>query len=92
LALAQLNTPKSRQFLHEYLDYYLTRSDLRFDQGDAMGAVAYLDGINGTKDLPLFINKWYLFIQHQPDWDLAWCCSSFSDRMARVKFLVAKYG
>ena len=93
LALAQLNTPKSRQFLHEYLDYYLTRSDLSFDQHHAMGAVAYLDGINGTKDILLFINKWNLFIhQNKLDWDLAWSCSSFSDRMARVKFLVAKCG
>jgi hypothetical protein len=93
LALAQLNTPKSRQFLHEYLDYYLTRSDLSFDQGAAMGAVAYLDGINGTKDLLLFINKWYLFIHHgELRWDLVWSCRGFSDRMARVKFLVAKCG
>jgi hypothetical protein len=90
LALAHLNTP---QFLHEYLDYYLNpATTCGLTKIMPMGAVAYLDAINSTKDLLLFINKWNWFIQNKPNWDRAWSCSDFSDRTARVKFLVAKCG
>ena len=92
LALAQLNTPKSRGYLYEYLDYYLTRNDLWFDQGDAMGAVAYLDELNGTKETLLFTSKWNAFVQNKPNWDLARSCSLFQDQMARVKFLLGESG
>jgi hypothetical protein len=51
LALAQLNAPRSRKYLQEYLDYYLTRHDLWFGQSSAISAIAYLDEVNGMHDL-----------------------------------------
>ena len=92
LALAQLNTPKSRQFLHEYLEYYLTRSDLWFDQGHAMGAVAYLDRVNGTNEIICFTAAWNSFVQDKPRWDLTRTCVSFAGQMDRLKFLIRELG
>jgi hypothetical protein len=92
VALAQLNTPESRQFLHAYLEYYLTRNDLWFDQSHAMGAVAYLDRINGTNDIVHFTAAWDSFVQDKPRWDLSQSCMSFSSQMDRIKFLIGKPG
>jgi len=80
-ALARLNTSKSRQYLFDYLEYYLTQPDLWFDQGCAMGAVAYLDGINSSKELSRFMDKWTTFIQNKPNWDLARSCLLFEQRI-----------
>jgi hypothetical protein len=92
MALAQLNTLPSRQFLYEYLDYYLTRNNLFFDQGAAMGAIAYLDDINGTREISRFMDKWESFVADKPHWNLARSCSQFSNNMGRVKSLIGKYG
>ncbi len=84
LALAKLNSDMSRKYLLEYLDYYLTRIDLWYDQADAMGAIAYLDQVNGTKDLSLFIERWNAFTQNKATWDLNVSASRFADHMARI--------
>jgi len=59
VALAEFNSPTGLDYLKRYLAYYLTRPDLDYDQGDAMGAVAYLDAKNGTQ----------IFEVLQPLWD-----------------------
>ncbi len=92
LALAQLNTPIARGFLDEYLSYYLTRPDLHFDQGSAMGAVAYLDEVNGTEELGKFVASWDEFVGERTNWRLEHVCESFARRMQRVKFLRDKWG
>lgn len=58
VALAEFNSPAGHNYLKSYLDYYLTRPDLDFDQGDAMGAVAYLDAKNRTNTLQNFRPLW----------------------------------
>jgi hypothetical protein len=58
VALAEFNTPIGLGYLKKYLDYYLTRPDLDYNQIAAMGAIAYLDGRNGTKYLEEFAPKW----------------------------------
>ncbi len=59
VALAEFNSSIGLGYLRRYLEYYLTRPDLDYDQGDAMGAIAYLDAKNGTK----------IFESYQPPWD-----------------------
>ena len=58
---ASLNGKKAIGYLTKYLDYYLTRKDLYFDQWTAMSALNYLDRINGTElmkeYLPIY-NDW----------------------------------
>src|SRR5262245_43788691 len=61
VALARFNTRDSTGFLLEYLDYYLTRHDLWFDQGCAMGAIGYLDSRDGSNNLESLMEKWVAF-------------------------------
>jgi Family of unknown function (DUF6000) len=51
LALVTFNTPASVEYLQEYLSYYLTRTDLVFDQMYATASLIYLDTLNGTQHL-----------------------------------------
>jgi hypothetical protein len=62
-ALSQLNTPGAVAFLQRYLRYYLTRKDLRFDQGDAIAALRHLDELNGTDHSVEFKELWINFIK-----------------------------
>jgi hypothetical protein len=65
---ASFNTAQCVDYLNLYLDYYLTKPDLWFDQRDAMEAVMYLDKINGTNHLDNHINNWTEFIKNKPHW------------------------
>ena len=50
LVLASFNSKTGREYLTTYLDYYLTKLDLFFDQKQVLTAVKCLDEINGTSD------------------------------------------
>ena len=82
VALAEFNTPTGLDYLKRYLEYYLTKPDLDFDQGDAMGAVAHLDARNGTKHLDSFMPLWNSYVDAK-SWkpDLAEQIAIFSDEM-----------
>jgi hypothetical protein len=67
IALSSFNTDNSIDYLKKYLDYYLTKPDLWFDQGDAMAALTWLDNKNNTtliKDNN-YMEKWTDFISSQ---------------------------
>jgi len=57
-ALAEFNSPVGVEYLKKYLSYYLTRPDLCFAQCEAIGALAYLDRINGTAHIKTFKPAW----------------------------------
>jgi hypothetical protein len=84
IALTSFNTATSTEFLCKYLDYYLNRPDLFFDQGDAMGALAYLDTVNQTQNLERFIPSWEKFVADKPNWRLTRSIESFADQMEGV--------
>jgi hypothetical protein len=63
VALAEFNSLCGFNYLTRYLEYYLTRPDLDYDQGDAMGAVAYLDAKNGTGHLERFRPLWKSYVE-----------------------------
>ncbi len=58
LTLASFNTAKSVQYLNRYLEYYLIRPDLYFDQGVVMVALKYLDEVNETNNLAMHLKNW----------------------------------
>ncbi len=70
LAMAEFNNTKSIKLLNEYLDYYLTKPELWFDQDQAIGAIAYLDKVNKTNELEKHKSKWTEFVVNKPNWDL----------------------
>lgn len=82
LALACFNTPASLGFLRRYLDYYLERPEYRFEQGDAMAALAHLDTANGTEVSQEYGERWARFIVGK-NWELPRIVERFErDRLA----------
>lgn len=56
-------------YLNTYLEYYLGKPDLWFDQREAMQAIAYLDKINNTNHLEHHWDNWLKFISNKPYWE-----------------------
>ncbi|MCJ8155469.1 DUF6000 family protein [Chryseobacterium sp. SSA4.19] len=56
--LAYYNQPKTVEYLNQYLDYYLQKPELYFDQEAVLEAVAYLDTVNTTSNLSKHLNQW----------------------------------
>ncbi|OXA81091.1 hypothetical protein SAMN05444397_109199 [Flavobacterium aquidurense] len=65
---ASLNNKKATEYLDDYLAYYLSKSELWFDQSEAMEALAYLDKINNSKLIDKHKTNWLNFIQNKPNW------------------------
>lgn len=66
LALASLGGDRAKSYLMTYLDYYLDRIDLWFDQVVAYCALEYLDNGEALKRL----EKWNSFVANKPYWSL----------------------
>lgn len=66
LALASFGTGGAKDFLVTYLDYYLGRKDLWFDQADAYCALEYLD----KEAADQMLGKWNDFVSDKPNWNL----------------------
>ena len=92
IALAGFNSRESVGFLDQYLGYYLTRHDLWFEQGDAMGALAYLDRVNGTANLDRHLRAWNRFVENKPHWNLVGSIAHFEEDMAILNSLKTPLG
>jgi hypothetical protein len=68
LVFATFNTNRSREFLTTYLDYYLTKLDLFFDQRQVLTAVKYLDEVNETNHFKDYTDRWDNFLTNKPHW------------------------
>jgi hypothetical protein len=77
LALDTFATDNSKSYLKKYLDYYLDRKDLYFDQAQAYCAFEYLDK-NAANQLK---HKWDLFTSDKPNWNLDSSRKHFLDCM-----------
>lgn len=65
--LASFNTDKSIEYLNRYLEYYLTRIDLVFDQVSVMTALVYLDEENQTNEKAKHAVKWQAYIKESSE-------------------------
>ncbi|EDN66938.1 hypothetical protein BGP_2989 [Beggiatoa sp. PS] len=81
ICLASFNTNSSIKYLQKYLDYYLLKTDLWFNQNSAMAAIAYLDKENNTNILSKYMNNWESFVINKPNWDLSRSIASFEQEM-----------
>lgn len=77
LALATFGTENSKNFLKKYLDYYLTRKDLWFDQGDALSALFWMDENEAEK----YEIIWQDFVADKPHWNLEKSKERFAESM-----------
>ncbi len=85
LALAELNSSAGVEYLSKYLDHYLGRVNLWFDQGNAMAAVQYLDGVNQTNLLAHYREAWASFVADKPYWSLDSSVQTLQGRLAFVR-------
>lgn len=79
-ALAAFGGDRAKYYLTTYLDYYLGRTDLWFDQADAFCALHYLDKALADRRLPI----WNSFIGAKPNWDLEGSRLHFNAVMATI--------
>ncbi len=84
IALASFKSPESISFLNRYLEYYLTRPELFFDQIHAMSALAWIDSELHTSYLNDHIPAWERFVEGKSAWNLEKSCNVFSETMAIV--------
>lgn len=86
LALANFGTEKSKSYLKEYLNYYLTRKDLWFDQGEALAALFGMDE-NAAKE---YESLWNDFVADKPYWKLERYKENFvksMENLERIKIM-----
>ncbi|MES2071497.1 MAG: DUF6000 family protein [Pseudomonadota bacterium] len=81
LAIASFNTTEGVEFLRKYLRYYLNRPELFFDQNIVMGALAYLDELNGTEYIKDHMQDWHTFVDGKQGWDLEKSIENFKQSM-----------
>lgn len=77
LALAAFGGDEAKHYLTSYLDYYLEKVDLWYDQADAFCALEYLD--KGLTEAQL--EKWNAFVANKPYWDLNRSRDTFAANM-----------
>lgn len=66
LALARLGGEESSRVLCAYLDHYLTRPDLVFDQAEALAALMSVDARDGTAHARGYEDRWSRFLAGTP--------------------------
>ena len=92
LALARFNTPRSVDYIAQYLEYYLTRPDLKFNQGEALAALAHLDRANGTEKLDTFSKKWDDYTVETYTYERQKHIDRFEEQYAAVERIAADIG
>jgi len=80
LALATSGGERATYHLATYLDYYLDRADLYYDQGEAYCALEHVD----KEAADARRAKWDRFVADKPYWELNRYRESFTDSMATV--------
>lgn len=83
--LASFNTPDCIEYLNRYLDYYLTKPELYFNQRSAMEAILYLDKINSTHHFDLHFDKWNQFVSDEPHGDKEINTELFEKKLAVIQ-------
>src|SRR5471032_297464 len=84
-ALAAINSEESIAFLEEYLSYYLSQTELWFDQAHAMAALSYLDDVNGTARAAHYGEEWASFVANKTNWNLEESIARFTESMIKLQ-------
>jgi hypothetical protein len=85
LALARLNSRISIRYLYSYLEYYLTRHDLWFDQSIVMAALGYVDATNQTHLVDDLMPLWNQFLRARPGWNVSHTDDFFATSMRVIE-------
>lgn len=96
IALATFGTPADADLLAAYLDRYLPRSDLDYDQTAALGALLLLDAKLGTEHAARFLTPdglWQQWLNGRPrqDYELPDSHRQFMDELCTFVDAAAKH-
>jgi hypothetical protein len=80
LALATFGGERAIDYLTGYLDYYLDRADLYYDQGEVFCALEHVDRAAADARRA----KWDSFVADKPYWDLDRYRESLTESLATV--------
>ena len=67
MTLAIFNTKQVIDTFNQYLQYYLNRPQLHFDQGTVITALKYLDEVNGTDHHTKHLQNWINFLSYRDE-------------------------
>jgi hypothetical protein len=81
IALATFNNEIAKEYLTTYLNYYLDRRDLWFDQAEAFCALEYLDEEYAMS----FSDKWNAFVEDKKYWNLENSRGHFKNSMLGIE-------
>ncbi len=87
VALTVFGSEECSTYLERYLEYYLTRNDLWYDQGEVLAALKFLDHEKGTTKHARFLDAWASFIADKPDHDLSKFFNKLSLAVSAVRQL-----
>lgn len=85
MAMVRFNSPAAIDYLCNYLDHYLARPDLFFEQGVVMAALSQLDRLNGTNKVDDFTSRWEDFVLNKPNWRLGRFVTMFADELTGIE-------
>ncbi|ARV08307.1 hypothetical protein BTO05_01115 [Winogradskyella sp. PC-19] len=85
LTLAKFNTQNGIEYLKKYLDYYLTRKDLHYDQTGAMMALKWTDKINGTNVMDDYLELYQEWTSRNYTPDINTKFQGFEQQMNNLK-------
>lgn len=81
LALESFATEAAAQYLRDYLDYYLGRVDLRFDQSSAFCTLEVLDPAGSAARL----SAWHVYCADRPSHDLEASRAELADGLRMIE-------
>lgn len=90
LTLSHFNTATCVNYINNYLEYYLDKPDLWFDQRDAMQAIVYLDKINSTNHVAQHWENWLKYIRNKPHWEKEINTDFFEQQIEVIKTIAKK--
>jgi hypothetical protein len=85
LSLATFNTQNGIEYLKKYLEYYLTRKDLHYDQSGAILALKWTDQINGTNEMDNYLDLYQEWTSGNNTQDINNKFQGFEQQMNNLK-------
>jgi hypothetical protein len=84
VVFASFNTKKCIDYIETYLNYYLNKPDLFFDQREALEAIIYLDKVNETNLFSKYQDMWTKFLENKPYWKKEIDIDGFEKQVATI--------
>lgn len=85
ITLAYFNTKEAIDYLETYLDYYLLKPALQFDQKQVMAGLKYLDDVNNTNLVSKHMEQWRRFLEDQEEMNQKYSRSILQSTILTIK-------